>query len=88
MTGFTLIIDHQSGKINLYSCAEESAQGTTRTEEAILGCVQTAVSSCVKELIRAYDAKEIVSYDDHSQKAAEVFRRSLDRWLQHNATNN
>ena len=88
MTGFTLIIDHQNEKLNFYSSAEEAVEGSTRTELAVLGCVKTAVDSCVKELIRAYDMKEMVTYDDHAEKAAEVFRRNLDRWLQTNGPNN
>jgi phosphoribosylpyrophosphate synthetase len=88
MTGFTLIIDHQNDKLNLYSQMEAAAEGATKIEEAVLGCVQTAVQACVQELLRAYDAKQIVTYDDHSQKAAEVFRRCFDQWLQQNAANN
>jgi len=88
MTGFTLLIDHQKGHLNLDSIMEESAEGSSEMEQAILGCVQTAVHSCVQELIRAYESKIVVTYDDHSQRAAEVFRRSLERWLQSNASNN
>ena len=81
MTGITLLIERtKDGKLNIKSVLVDD--GATEIEKRFLGCFSAALQACALQVSGHYKGQETLSYDDVSQRAAEVFQDAVQQLRQ------
>jgi hypothetical protein len=78
MTGFTFLIEKTpEGQVHFDSCTVD--RDGSEFERRLLGCIVTAVNSCVLQVSGHYKSKQPITQNDISKRALEVFHETLEQ---------